>query len=399
MTRPRRARAGISLIALVVGALWVVVPATPASAAATLTVTPSTALGIGETVAAVTGSGWAPNQTIAFCEAPVGAPPPVSVNDCRNGLADGELNTDSNGNFSSQVIITRLIRVPALNGFVDCADTATPCVIAAAVVVDLTGTLVTAPLSFVTPPLPTLQPLTTHQPEGNSANSTLSLDVLIQNPNVSTITTSWKTVFVPGAPGDQADPATDYTPASGTITFSPGTFDQTVTIVLNGDTLVEPDEYIAVQFDKPANAILGGQPDFDLGPGFGFGYITNDDHARIVPGVATASEGNAGASDLHVPVTLSNPSTQTVTAQWRTVPVPGAPGDQADPTTDYTPASGTVTFAPGETSKSVTISINGDTTVEPDEYFVVQFGNPTNASMGGFWGLGFGGITNDDGGG
>jgi hypothetical protein len=34
--------------------------------------------------------------------------------------------------------------------------------------------------------------------------------------------------------------------------------------------------------------------------------------------------------------------------------------------------------------------------VEPDEYFVVQFGNPTNATMGGFWGLGFGGILNDD---
>ena len=38
----------------------------------------------------------------------------------------------------------------------------------------------------------------------------------------------------------------------------------------------------------------------------------------------------------------------------------------------------------------------GDLEVESDEYLVVSFRNPTNAVMGGFWGLGFGGITNDD---
>ncbi|MGZ4728598.1 MAG: hypothetical protein ACXWB2_12825 [Acidimicrobiales bacterium] len=40
--------------------------------------------------------------------------------------------------------------------------------------------------------------------------------------------------------------------------------------------------------------------------------------------------------------------------------------------------------------------IDGDTVVEPDEYVVVSFHHPTNATMGGFWGLGFGVITNDD---
>ena len=107
-------------------------------------------------------------------------------------------------------------------------------------------------------------------------------------------------------------------------------------------------------------------------------------------------EGNSGTTDLNVSVTLSNPSVQTVTAQWTTLFATGAPAGQADPATDYTPASGTVTFAPGETAKTVTISVNGDTLVEPDEYIVVSFTNPTNAKMGGYWGLGFGVITNDD---
>jgi hypothetical protein len=40
--------------------------------------------------------------------------------------------------------------------------------------------------------------------------------------------------------------------------------------------------------------------------------------------------------------------------------------------------------------------VNGDTLVEPDEHIVVQFGNTTNATMGGVYGPGFGTITNDD---
>ena len=65
-------------------------------------------------------------------------------------------------------------------------------------------------------------------------------------------------------------------------------------------------------------------------------------------------------------------------------------------TTDDTPSSGAVTFAAGETAKTVPISVNGDTLVEPDEYIIVSFRNPTNAKIGGFWGLGIGGITDDD---
>ena len=99
---------------------------------------------------------------------------------------------------------------------------------------------------------------------------------------------------------------------------------------------------------------------------------------------------------LHVPVTLSNPSTQTVTVPWKTVFVSKTRAGQADPTTDYTPASGTVTFAPGETAKTITIAVNGDTIVEPDEYVVVRFTNPTNAKIVGYHGLGYGVITNDD---
>ncbi len=113
----------------------------------------------------------------------------------------------------------------------------------------------------------------------------------------------------------------------------------------------------------------------------------------ILPGTAYIAPGTSGTTPLHLPVVLSYASTQNVTVQWRTVFVPGAPGNQAAPSTDYVSASGTLTFPPGTTQEDATILVNGGTTVVPGEYFVVQYGNPTNATMGGFWGLGFGGIT------
>ena len=55
-----------------------------------------------------------------------------------------------------------------------------------------------------------------------------------------------------------------------------------------------------------------------------------------------------------------------------------------------------MTFAPGQTTQTVPVTINGDTLNEPDELLIVSLTNPTNATIGGFLGLGFGTIINDD---
>ena len=81
--------------------------------------------------------------------------------------------------------------------------------------------------------------------------------------------------------------------------------------------------------------------------------------------------------------------------QWTTEHVNGAPdslyGPQA-PVSDYTPSSGTVTFAPGDTTALVHIPVAAGT-YAPAEYIVVAFHDPTNAGLGGYWGLAFGFIT------
>ena len=45
-----------------------------------------------------------------------------------------------------------------------------------------------------------------------------------------------------------------------------------------------------------------------------------------------------------------------------------------------------MTFAPGETTKTVPITINGDTAIEPNEALLVAFSAPTDATIGGFFG-------------
>ncbi len=116
----------------------------------------------------------------------------------------------------------------------------------------------------------------------------------------------------------------------------------------------------------------------------------------VVPGAGSVTEGDAGTTSLAVPLSLSWPTDETVTVQWHTVAVPGIAFPHADPTSDYIAGSGTATFAPGQTSTTVSITVRGDAQPEPDELLVVSFGNPTHARMGGFWGLGFGSVVDDD---
>ena len=61
---------------------------------------------------------------------------------------------------------------------------------------------------------------------------------------------------------------------------------------------------------------------------------------------------------------------------------------------DYTATSGLLTFSPGQVSKSVVVTVTGDTVKEANETFVMNLSSPTGATI--FDGQGVGIITNDD---
>ncbi len=119
----------------------------------------------------------------------------------------------------------------------------------------------------------------------------------------------------------------------------------------------------------------------------------------VSPGVAGVTEGNVGTTTVNVPVTLSYAPTTTVTVHYATVDTGGA--GIATANVDYVPTSGTLTFNPGQTSKTVPVTVKGDTVKEPPayigEWILVQFSSPTGAQLDThFFGLGVGIIVDDD---
>jgi virginiamycin B lyase len=116
----------------------------------------------------------------------------------------------------------------------------------------------------------------------------------------------------------------------------------------------------------------------------------------VVPFGGAVTEGAAGTtSQLPITVTLSAPSTQTVTAQWKTVFINFASNVQAVPGTDYVASTGTVTFPPGATSETVPITVINHDLGMPYKLLVVSFHDPTNSVMGGYGGGAFGFLINN----
>ncbi len=103
----------------------------------------------------------------------------------------------------------------------------------------------------------------------------------------------------------------------------------------------------------------------------------------------TIVENNSGTNNLIFKVTLSTTSTQTITVNYATADNTATAGS------DYTATTGTLTFTPGQISQDIIISVNGDTAIEPDETFLINLSNPSNALITDNQGLGT--ITNDDG--
>jgi hypothetical protein len=103
----------------------------------------------------------------------------------------------------------------------------------------------------------------------------------------------------------------------------------------------------------------------------------------------SVAEGNAGTKVLSFTVILSAASNLTVTTNYAT-----ANGTATAPS-DYTAIASTlVTFNPGDTSQTVTVTIKGDVGFEPDETLFINLSNPVNATISDNQGLGT--IQNDD---
>jgi probable HAF family extracellular repeat protein len=212
--------------------------------------------------------------------------------------------------------------------------------------------------------------------EGNTGTRPITFTVSLSAAYDVPVTVSYATA------NGSATAGSDYQAASGTLTIPAGQTSGTITVEVSGDRLAEPNETFFVNLTNPSYGVISDAQ--------GVGTIL-DDEPRISISDVTKAEGKKGQTTLFTfTVTLSAAYDQAVTMSFRTTDGTATTGDQ-----DYVAQTGTLTFKPGETAKTITIEVKGDGKKEADEVFYLdQFGLTSNALF--TKNRGTGTILNDD---
>jgi len=204
--------------------------------------------------------------------------------------------------------------------------------------------------------------------EGNAGTQSVVFNVNLSEASASAVS------FDIATANGTATAGSDYVASSTTgLTIPAGTKSATFAVTVNGDTAVEGDEHFFVNLSNAQGAtIMDNQA---------IGMIANDDNAGGSPTLsianASVSEGNTGTKQLDFTVSLSAPAAGTVTYSIATADGSATAGS------DYVASSLVGQSIPaGTTSKAFSITINGDTNAESDEFFRVNLSNVSGAALG-----------------
>lgn len=229
-------------------------------------------------------------------------------------------------------------------------------------------------------PIPTLSVNDVSVTEGNAGTTTATFTVTLSAAASTPVTVNFTTADGAAAAGS------DYAAVSGAISFVTGETTKTAGVTINGDATVEPNETFSVN--------LSGATGATIADASGLGTIVNDDVAPPPP-LPTLSiddvsiiEGNAGTTTATFTVTLSAAASSIVTVRYQTANATAIAGG------DYVDGNLTLSFAVGETTKTASVTINGDTTIEPNETFLVDLSSAVGATSADAQGRGT--IVNDD---
>ncbi|MBK8283463.1 MAG: hypothetical protein IPK97_00525 [Ahniella sp.] len=213
--------------------------------------------------------------------------------------------------------------------------------------------------------------------EGNSGSQNMIFTVS-RSSNTGTASVTVNTQNVTATSGS------DYSAiVNSVVNFANGEGSKTVNVVIAGDTAVEPNETFNLLLSNPTAG-------FTLADGTGVGTIQNDD---VLPTISVndpvVTEGNGGTSTLTFTLTLSATSAQAVSVTFAT-----ANGTATTANNDYVANNGTANIAIGQLTTTVNVTINGDTTGEPDETVLLNLTTPLNATIADNQGAGM--ILDDD---
>jgi hypothetical protein len=166
-----------------------------------------------------------------------------------------------------------------------------------------------------------------------------------------------------------ATPGADYTALVGTITFPQYSDTADVTVDAGTDGLIEDTEWVSLTIDEDS--------DYEIGWADRAVVLIRDQTREVsVAGVQDAKEGEW---DGTFQFTRTGDLTETLTVTY-TVATTGP--SLATPTADYTPLTGTVTFAADSATADVSVVPTDDSVKEPDEVVIVTLATASTYTIG-----------------
>ena len=219
-----------------------------------------------------------------------------------------------------------------------------------------------------------MQSGTVERAEGQAGTTPFTFTVTRAGLVTEAASVAWAVAGTGSAPADAADFAGGVLP-SGTLSFAAGETSRTITVNVAGDRLAERAERFTVTLSTTA-------ANQSLGDADALGIILPDDSSvAITAHQAVRTEGHPGETTpftFHVTRTGATDAAQSVA--W-SVAGTGASRTSASDFVGGAPPSGIVEFAAGETRKTITVNVSGDSTRELDESFAVRLSSPTNGLL------------------
>ena len=210
--------------------------------------------------------------------------------------------------------------------------------------------------------------------EGNSGTKQATFVVALSASTSQSVSFSFATA------NGTATAGSDYVANSGPETFAPGEVVKSVVVLINGDTVDETQETFFLDISNVQNATVGSSR--------GNGFIVDDDGPTISINDVSVTEGNSGTKAATFTLTLSGPSVETIAI--RAITTPGT----ATASTDYNSINLVLIFQPGTVTRTLDVTILGDTNLESNETFSVNLSEAFGTTIAD--GEGAGTILDDD---
>ena len=208
--------------------------------------------------------------------------------------------------------------------------------------------------------------------EGNAGQAAATFAVTLDRAPAGLVSVDFATQ------GLTATQGTDFSAASGSVSFAAGQTQKQVIVQVTGDTADEPNEAFRVALSNPQGGIT-------IADGQGDGTITDDDAPVVVPVRPTISVADGSGREggkIRFRVSLSRAATTPVVVSFATA------NGSAKARKDYVAKRGRLTIAPGSTSAVVAVRLVNDRLRERAEKFFLKLSAPSGATLADAKGVG-----------